>query len=311
MAILSFKVQADYDKVVRLREEIAKLETQLKSFGKNTPLVEIKAVETKLAEAKTEFTEVASAAAKAGAIIDKDFKNKIRESTKSVDDFTAQIIEQKAIIKGHEDDVKKLGEAYRKALKNDSPKASSIKTELDAAKFTLEEQKGALFELTQEKAKAQLATKKLKDEYAEFKDETKETTKESDNMGLSLGKIAGLVGGVAVLKQFGSAIVQVRGQFQEMETSIQTLVGEEMTSKLLPKIKELAKTSPLNMSDIVGAEKMMLSFNIEADKTIDYLKALSDVSMGNSQKFNSLTLAFSQMSSAGKLMGQDLLKNVA
>ena len=60
------------------------------------------------------------------------------------------------------------------------------------------------------------------------------------------------------------------------------------------------------MTDIVGAEKMMLGFNIEADKTIDYLKALSDVSMGNSQKFNSLTLAFSQMSAAGKLMGQDL-----
>jgi tape measure domain-containing protein len=36
------------------------------------------------------------------------------------------------------------------------------------------------------------------------------------------------------------------------------------------------------------------------------LKAISDISMGESSKFNSLTLAFSQMSAAGKLMGQDL-----
>ena len=30
MAVLQFKVQADYDKVVRLREEIAKLEAQMR-----------------------------------------------------------------------------------------------------------------------------------------------------------------------------------------------------------------------------------------------------------------------------------------
>ena len=52
MAILSFKVQADYEKVVKLREEIAKLETQMRSFGRNTPQTEIKAVEARLAEAR-------------------------------------------------------------------------------------------------------------------------------------------------------------------------------------------------------------------------------------------------------------------
>lgn len=57
---------------------------------------------------------------------------------------------------------------------------------------------------------------------------------------------------------------------------------------------------------MVGAEKMMLGFNIQAEDTIKYLKAISDISMGESNKFNSLTLAFSQMSAAGKLMGQDL-----
>lgn len=51
---------------------------------------------------------------------------------------------------------------------------------------------------------------------------------------------------------------------------------------------------------------MMLGFNIEAEKVPRYLQAIGDVSMGNTQKFNSMTLAFSQMSAAGKLMGQDL-----
>lgn len=312
MAVLSFKVQADYEKVVRLREEIAKLETQLKSFGKNTPLVEIKAVESRLSEAKTEFTALASEAAKAGAVLSKDFRGKIRESTAAVDGLTSKIIEQKSVIREHELNVKKLAEAYRAAAKSGKTvESSELKAKYDAAKEALINEKNALFQLSQEKAKAALATKKLKDEYAEFKEKAGEAKQESEGFTLSLGKVAGIVGGVAALKQLASQIVAVRGQFQDMETQIETLVGKDVTAKIMPQIKEMAKVSPLTMGDIVGAEKMMLSFNIEAEKSIDFLKALSDVSMGNSQKFNSLTLAFSQMSSAGRLMGQDLLKCVA
>ena len=310
MALLSFKVQADYEKVVKLREEISKLETQLKSFGKNTPLAEIKAVESRLSEAKEEFTGLASEAAKAGAVIDKDFKKRIRESSQMVHNLSEEIIEQKARIRGHENDVKRLGEAYKKALGKNSSSATAIKEELDEARKVVDVEKYSLFELTQEKAKAALATKKLKEEYKEFKEEAEESTEASEGFNMSLGKIAGIVGGAAALKSLASAIVQVRAQFQDMETQIETLVGKDVTEKLMPQIKEMAKVSPLTMGDIVGAEKMMLSFNIEAEKSIEFLRALSDVSMGNSQKFNSLTLAFSQMSSAGKLMGQDLLQMI-
>lgn len=307
MAVLSFKVQADYEKVVRLREEIVKLENQLKSFGRNTPLNEIKAVESKLADAKSQFTAITTEAAKAGATIDSGFKAKIYSASQAVNDLTAKIIEQKSVVKNVEFDVKRLGEAYQKALKSGSGnKASEMKAEYDAAKKALQEEKAALFGLTQEKATATLATKRLKDEYNAFKEEAGEAVKTNEGFTVSLGKIAGLVGGAAALKQLASQIVSVRGQFQDMETAIETLVGKDMANKLMPQIKEMAKISPLTMTDIVGAEKMMLGFNIDAEKTIDYLKAISDISMGNSQKFNSLTLAFSQMSAAGRLLGQDL-----
>lgn len=309
MAVLSFKVEADYEKVVKLREEIAKLETQLKGVGKNTPEKDIKELESKLSEAKSEFTALATEAAKAGGAMDKKFKADIRSASKEVDVFTAKIIEQKTAVKTAEAEVKRLSEAYRKAGgAKGSPEA---KEELDAAREVLEKERAALFGLTQEQAKARLKVKDLKNAYAEFKDEAGETVKANEGFQLSLGKVAGIIGGVTALEQLASQVVAVRAQFQDMETQIETLVGKDTTAKIMPQIKEMAKISPLTMTDIVGAEKMMLSFNIEAEKSIDYLKALSDVSMGNSQKFNSLTLAFSQMSSAGKLMGQDLLKCVA
>ena len=306
MAVLSFKIQADYETVVRLREEIAKLEAQMRSFGRNTPQTEIKAVEARLAEAKKEFAAITTEAAKAGATIEHNFKSKIHSASTVVNDLTSKIIEQKSVVKDVEHDVRRLGEAYQKALKSDSNNAPNIKADYDAAKKALQEEKAALFGLTQEKAKASLETKKLKDEYAAFKKEAGETTKANEGFTMSLGKIAGLVGGVTVLKQLAAQVVRVRGEFQDMETAIETLVGKDMAGKLMPQIKEMAKISPLTMTDIVGAEKTMLGFNIEADKTIGYLKAISDISMGNSQKFNSLTLAFSQMSAAGRLLGQDL-----
>lgn len=114
-----------------------------------------------------------------------------------------------------------------------------------------------------------------------------------------------LLGGYSI-KEFLSSMIRVRGEFQSMQTAIETMVGKDMAGQLIPQIKELAKISPLTMSDMIGAEKMMLGFNIQAEDTIKYLKAISDISMGESSKFNSLTLAFSQMSAAGKLMGQDL-----
>lgn len=54
----------------------------------------------------------------------------------------------------------------------------------------------------------------------------------------------------------------------------------------------------------------MLGFNIELEKVMPMLKSIGDISMGNRERFNSLTLAFSQMSATGKLMGQDLLQMI-
>ena len=305
MATLYFKVESDLQKVKDLRAEISRLEAQMKSFGRNSSIEEIKHTEERLTAAKSKFTELATEAAKAGAAMESGFKKKVYEASQVINGYTEKIIEQKSVIKGVESDVRKLTEAYGRAVKNKSPRADSILQELNASKAALNEEKAALFSLTQEQAKARLSVKKLRDEYAAFKGSSKGMT---DMMGGIEDQIkkwgAGLLAGYGI-KEFVSQVIRVRGEFQQMETSIKTLVGESKANELIPQIKEMAKVSPLTMSDIVGAEQMMLGFNIAADDTVKYLRALSDVSMGNSQKFNSLTLAFSQMSAAGKLMGQD------
>ena len=306
MAKLYFKVGSDWEEVVRLRNEIAKLKQELMSMDGTQSPAAFKALNAQLATSNQRLDELVTNAAKAGAEMETGFKRKIFDASQVVNGFTEKILAQKAVVKDIEADVKRLGDAYRIALKRNPLSANGKLEEYNAARKALDEEKAALFGLTQQQAEARLSVKKLRDEYALYNDNAKEIVESNNGIAISWKKALAVIGGAGVLKALGSEIIRVRGEFQSMQTAIETMVGKDMAGQLIPQIKELAKISPLTMSDMVGAEKMMLGFNIQAEDTIKYLKAISDISMGESSKFNSLTLAFSQMSAAGKLMGQDL-----
>jgi tape measure domain-containing protein len=306
MAKLYFKVGSDWEEVVRLRNEIAKLKQELMSMDGTQSPAAFKALNAQLAASNQRLDELVTNAAKAGAEMETGFKRKIFDASQVVNGFTEKILAQKAVVKDIEADVKRLGDAYRIALKRNPLSANSKLEEYNAARKALDEEKAALFGLTQQQAEARLSVKKLRDEYTLYKNDGRQVVETNEGIAISWKKALAVIGGAGVLKALGSEMIRVRGEFQSMQTSIETMVGKDMAGQLIPQIKELAKISPLTMSDMVGAEKMMLGFNIQAEDTIKYLKAISDISMGESSKFNSLTLAFSQMSAAGKLMGQDL-----
>lgn len=306
MATLVFRVSAQYDEVIKLRNEISKLETQLKKMDSRSAPAATKTLETQLASTKQQMMGLVTEAAKAGAEIENGFKKKIYDASQTVNGLSEKIIAQRAVIKDIEFDVKRLGDAYRTALKNNPIGASGKLAEYNAARKALDEEKAALFGLTQQQAEARLSVKKLRGEYSLYKKEAGDTVEINNGLSLSWGKMLGIIGGATALKSLVSQIVRVRGEFQSMQTAIETMVGKDVASGLMAQLKEMAKISPLTLTDMVDAEKMMLGFNIQAEDTVRYLQALSDISMGDSVKFKSLTLAFSQMSAAGKLMGQDL-----
>lgn len=306
MAILYFRVSAQYDEVIRLRKECEKLEAQLKKMDVNKSPAAAKALETQLASTRQQMMGLVTEAAKAGAEMENGFKKKIYDASQTVNGLSEKIIAQRAVIKDIEFDVKRLGDAYRTALKNNPIGASGKLAEYNAARKALDEEKAALFGLTQQQAEARLSVKKLRDEYSLYKKEAGDTVEINNGLSMSWGKMLGVIGGATALKSLASQIVRVRGEFQSMQTAIETMVGKDVASGLMAQLKEMAKISPLTLTDMVDAEKMMLGFNIQAEDTVRYLQALSDISMGDSVKFKSLTLAFSQMSAAGKLMGSDL-----
>lgn len=305
MAKLVFRIQSDWEEVVRLRNEIAKLKQELMSMDGTRSPAAFKALNAQLAASNQRLDELVTNAAKAGAEMETGFKRKIFDASQSVNGFTEKIIAQKSAIGFLQTTIRKNKELYKNIVSRGG-EDKELLNHISKQERALGKERDALFNLTQQQAEARLSVKKLRDEYTLYKNDGKQVVETNEGIAISWKKALAVIGGAGVLKALGSEMIRVRGEFQSMQTAIETMVGEDIAGRLIPQIKELAKISPLTMSDMVGAEKMMLGFNIQAEDTIKYLKAISDISMGESSKFNSLTLAFSQMSAAGKLMGQDL-----
>lgn len=102
------------------------------------------------------------------------------------------------------------------------------------------------------------------------------------------------------------------GMEQEMRnTSFEVLFGGvDNAKRMINDISDYAAKSPYGKVGLSEATQMMAGFGIAQDKIMPNLKMIGDIAMGDANKFRSLTLAFSQMSSTGRLTGQDLLQMI-
>jgi len=141
-------------------------------------------------------------------------------------------------------------------------------------------------------------------------EEAKRYIQDISDFAKSTGAVLGTAFSVGVLKNFSDEIINVRGEMQMLETSFEVLLGGKGVPAFMSEIKQFAVDSPLSLSGVSQAAQTLLGFNVEAEKVIPTIKQLGDISMGSEQRFQSLALAFAQMSSTGKLMGQDLLQMI-
>ena len=113
------------------------------------------------------------------------------------------------------------------------------------------------------------------------------------------------------LFSLGSAAIKAAADWESMQASFTTLLGDgAKANKLLADIKKTAETTPFTLTNLADASKTLLAFGIAQEKIIPTMRMLGDVSGGNSEKLKSLTLAYAQVQSTGRLMGQDLLQMI-
>lgn len=154
-----------------------------------------------------------------------------------------------------------------------------------------------------------------------FKDEaSKAIDKVDSKMDGSKKKAEGLekaiqgIGGMVFIKKSYAAIgslVELSAQMEDTTTSFEVMLGSaEAANTMLSDLIKFSDATPFEDMQITDAAKMLLNFGIAANDIMPSIQMLGDVSGGNAEKFSRLSLAFGQVSSQGKLMGQDLLQMI-
>lgn len=139
----------------------------------------------------------------------------------------------------------------------------------------------------------------------------KQEGEEIDRAFKNIGKTIAGAFAVQQLMSFASSVVKVRGEIQALEVSFATLLGsEEKATRLFSEIREFEVKTPMTLEPLAKGAQTLLGFGVAAEKVMPILRQIGDISMGNAERFQSLILAFAQVSANGKLMGQDLLQMV-
>lgn len=131
-------------------------------------------------------------------------------------------------------------------------------------------------------------------------------SKKFTNVGknLTLGVTTPLAG----FSTYAVAGVKYNATMESYLANLTTLLGgnQQEAQKLLDTLKEMANTTPYEATDLVSATQKMMAFGISADDSLKYLNMLGDIAMGDANKMDSLTLAFSQISASGKASMEDI-----
>lgn len=290
MAKLYFRIGADFDKVIKLREEIAKLKNELKNMDSTQTPAAFNTLNTQLVKNTKEMDNLISEAAKAGATMENDFKKGIYDGEKAVNSLSEEIIKQKNIIRETQNDVSMLAEQYNKLGKYD-PKRHSLSDELNRAKAALGEQKYALGELQSQQALARLSTKALKDEYALFKDESKAVITVNEGVGVSFKKTLAAIGGIAMLKQVASNVVSTAGMFQKYESVLTNALNgsSEKAKAYLSDINSFAAKTNFQLDELT--DDFIKFVNRGVTPSMDAMKKMGDFTNTVAKPFDQLTEA--------------------
>lgn len=306
MATLVFRVSSDWEQVVKLRQECEKLEAQLKKMDVNKSPAAAKALETQLASARQQMMGLVTEAAKVGATMERDFKNGIYSASQTVNNLSANITSQRGVIRQLQNELTLLKEKYRETVKsggNTSGMSEQIKAQTDK----LREQKDILFGLTQQQAEARLSVKRLKDEYAAFKEEAGETVEANEKMSVSLTKVLGVIGGVTALKNFATELVNVRGQFQQLEIAFSTMLkSKEKADKLMSELVDIAAKTPFDLQGVASSAKQMIAYGSSAENVGDELVMLGNVAAGVGSQLSEIAYLYGTLRTQGRAYAVDI-----
>jgi tape measure domain-containing protein len=128
--------------------------------------------------------------------------------------------------------------------------------------------------------------------------------------GSAMSSIKGMAAAYLSVQTITKSI-NLASQVEDATIAFEVLTGSAKDGAIIfEQIRQFAAESPITFSGATEAAKTMMAFGVAAQDVQKNLQMMSDVTGGNNERFKMLSLSFSQMSAAGRLMGQDLLQMI-
>ncbi|HBG40090.1 MAG TPA: phage tail tape measure protein [Porphyromonadaceae bacterium] len=104
-----------------------------------------------------------------------------------------------------------------------------------------------------------------------------------------------------------NSIVQVRGQFQQLDIAFETMLGSATKSNaLMNQLLETAAKTPFDLTGIASGAKQLLAYGTAADKVNETLVRLGNIASGLSIPLNDIVYLYGTTQVQGRLYAQDV-----
>lgn len=122
-----------------------------------------------------------------------------------------------------------------------------------------------------------------------------------------IGAVAGVSFSIAQAKSFVDKIVETRGYFQDIESSMKVFLGnEQKAQEFTNKLKDYAWYNMFEFSDLANASKQMIAYGHSVDSIIPRLDQLSNVARGTSAPLMEMVNAYNRAKNLGGVGARDL-----
>lgn len=104
-----------------------------------------------------------------------------------------------------------------------------------------------------------------------------------------------------------NSIVQVQGQFQQLEIAFETMLGSQSKAKtLMDQMVETAAKTPFDLMGVAEGAKQLMAYGVSADKVNDTLVRLGNIASGLSIPLNDIVYLYGTTMVQGRLYAQDV-----
>lgn len=154
--------------------------------------------------------------------------------------------------------------------------------------------------------------RKLKAQYDQLGDESKNLAGESRLASGSIGDLTSALGQVAAVKvladvagkiiAIGDASLETAKQWEKQEANFGVLLGSaEAGRAIFRELQDFNVWTPFDLDNITNTAQVLMGANVEVGDLTDKMTMFGDLSLGNAEKFSSFANEFAKIAVKGKV----------